>query len=138
MLTITIDRASIGASPLTITDNGSGVFTLMPGFSIGGVTPRNVYAESRWQDGAVLTSTSRDLSSIDMTLRINGGSLAGVAFSTNDLSAALGQFSYTVTVNESGVISTYECMPATWRRLFDRDEMRSGRDLVVVSIPRQP
>ena len=110
----------------------------MPGFNAGASVPVNVIAESRWQDGGVLTSSRRDVTSLDMTLRINGGGLWNVNAYTAELAAALDQFSYTVSVNESGYLWTYSAMPATWRRLYDRDELRRGRDLVVVSIPRQP
>lgn len=138
MISLSIDRSSLGITALTISDDGTGTFTLMPGFSAGASVPINVVAESRWQDGGVLTSSRRDLTSLDMTLRINGGGVWSVNAATAELATALDQFSYTVTVNEGGYAWTYQAMPATWRRLYVRDELRRGRDLVTVSIPRQP
>ena len=140
MIRIQIGRDSLGDLPLLITDT-SGVtdaYSLMPGYSAGESTPVNTVAKSRWMPGGVLTSTKRDMTELSFIMRVNGGSLEAMQFSIATFAEAVDQFDYTVTVTEGATITVYQCLPATWRRAFDKNLMRLGRDLLQVTIPRQP
>lgn len=138
MISIAIDRASLSLPDLVIEDSGTGTYVLMPGFSIGGQTPDNDYAESRWLPGAIVTGTRMTLTAVDGIVRVAGTDPADMQDAIDALAEALAQFSYTIDVTEGARTTTYSCCPASARRLFNRNEMRAGRDLVAVTIPRQP
>lgn len=140
MISISIRRDSLGALPLLITDasKSSDMYSLMPGYAAGESTPVNTIAKSRWMSGGVLTATKRDMTAIQFTMRVNGSSLETTQAAIATFAQAVNQFDYTVNVSEGSTITTYQCLPATWKRMFDRNLMRSGRDYVTVSIPRQP
>lgn len=138
MLTISIDRASLGLLPLTISDDGTGTYTLMPGFDAGTSTPENSIAESRWLDGGVLVASRRNVTQVSMLVRVDGPTANALQSNIAALAQALDQFDYSVRIVEGSTTTTLTCMPATWRRVYNADEMRRGRDLVVVTIPRQP
>lgn len=137
MIQVSISRTSLGLPPLVMEDSGTGTYTIMPGFSTGPSDADNVIAESRWQNGGVLTSTRRNITQLVMNVRVIAAGV-GMVSAVNTLAAAVEQFGYTVTVVEGGVSSTYTCLPANWRRLFDERAMLSGRDYVALVIPRQP
>lgn len=138
MITLRIYRDSLGLLPLVIADDGTGTYTLMPGYSEGTLVRDNTYAESRWYDGALLTSSRKAITSLEMTVRVNSTSLALLRAAIDELAEALDQFDYLVTVTETGLVTYYTAMPATWSRRFDRDNMRYYDDLLTISIPRQP
>ncbi len=138
MLTITIDRTSLGLLPLTINDTTGSTYTLMPGFDVGIASVENTIVESQRRDGGTLTSSRRKVTAISGEIRVDGGNPDGLKLAIATLAEALGQFSYTVTVAEGTNPTTYTCMPADWKRTFDQVEMRINRDLVTVTIPRQP
>jgi hypothetical protein len=138
VIRLTIGRASIGLTPLVIDDDGTGVYNLMRDFNPGGVEVDNVYAEARWQDGGLLTSSRRTIAEIGGTIRVNAGSLPATVSAIDDLADALNQFGFPVTLEQETVVTEFTCMPATWQRAFDPVQMRHGADYVNVSIPRQP
>lgn len=138
MLSITIERTSLGLLPLSISDDGTGTYTLMPGFDAGVSTPENSLAESRWLDGAALVASRRVVTQVSMIVRVDGPTANALQANIAMLAQALDQFDYNVRILEGSTVTTYACMPATWRRVYDADEMRRGRDLVVITIPRQP
>lgn len=138
MIAIAIDRTSLTLADLAISDDGTGDWSVMPGYAEGSLSADNTFAESRWLDGAFLLSTREEMTSLDFTLKANTTSLATFLTNLAVLKTALAQFDYTVDVTEGAATRTFTCWPATWRRMFNSTAMLNGRDYVTVSIPRQP
>lgn len=138
MISITIDRSVLGLLPLSITDTGADSYSLMPGFSLGGWTPDNTYAESRWIDGAAMTSSRLTMSAMELNLRVEGVSLTDLQANVDALATAVGQFTYTVTVTEGTTVTDYDCCSGSVRRAYNQTAMLNLADYVQVQIPRQP
>jgi hypothetical protein len=139
MISVSISRASLGLTPLAIGDTSAGsVYTLMRDFNTGKVEADNTYAESRWQDGALLTSSRRKITEIAMLVRVTAGSVPGTVAAIAALADAIDQFDYEVTVQQQTYVNVYRCSPASWERVFDATQMRNGADLLHITIPRQP
>lgn len=138
MITVSIDRTSLSLTALSITDTGADAYSIMPGVQIGGGERDNVYAESRWIDGAAVTSSRATLTTIDLNVRVEGSSLADLQTKIAALAAALAQFTYTVTVTEGATATTYDCCPGSWRRQYNQTAMMNLADYLTVTIPRQP
>jgi hypothetical protein len=139
MLTLTIDRASIGLLPLTISDTGTGTYVLSA-FTPGAKARDNTIATSRWLDGGQLVSTRVDILTMDMVVRINAASVSALKTAADALDAALGQFDYTITETIAGALTptVYTCMPASTSWPYDPVAFRAGTSLFTASIPRQP
>ena len=138
MITVTISRSSIGLTPLVISDTPPGVYTLLRDFNVGKSEADNTVAESRWQDGGLLTSTRRNITEIEMLVRVSAGSVAGTVAALDALADALDQFDYQVTVQQGTSSKTYRCMPANWERSFDPVQMKNNADIIRITMPRQP
>ncbi len=140
MVTITINRFSLGLSNLVINDSGSSAdtYSLMRDFSDGDIKRENTIAKSRWRDGGTLTSSRKDMSELRFTVRVSAGSVASTLTAIRTLREALDQWGYEVYVDEGGVRTTYTCLPADTKRSHDPNLMRRGMDYVEVTIPRQP
>lgn len=139
MITLTIDRSSLGLLPLTINDTGTGTYVLQA-LNPGTRVRDNAVATSRWLDGGQLVSSRVDLVTLDLVVRINAASVPAVLTAADDLDAALGQFGYTITQAVSGAITTttYTCMPASTSFAYDPVQLRANTSVFSASIPRQP
>ncbi len=141
MLTLSIDRSELGLLPLSIVDTlatGTAGIALMS-FNAGQSQADNAIAMSRWLDGGSLVSRTRGIVTLEATFRVEGSSLANLVTRIDELTAALDQFSYTITETPLGgspVVHT--CMPANFGRAYSADLMRHSIDLLNCSIPRQP
>jgi hypothetical protein len=142
VISLSIDRSSIGLLPLTIgTTRTTGAYMLMAGgWNPGTIERDNTYARSRWLSGASLVSTRDELTSLDLGVRIWGSSLSNMRQMVDDLGAALGQFSYQITETWSGNLTprVYDCCPASYAVEADPDQWRQYTTIVTASIPRQP
>ena len=141
MIALVIDRAELGLLPISIPDAlatgipGIVLMTWQPGHS----QADNVIATSRWMDGGSLVSTRRDVITLEASFRVEGTSLANLTARIDELTAALDQFSYTVTMTPTaGTPVVFQCMPASFGRVWNADFMRANMDVVTASIPRQP
>ena len=139
MITLTIDRSSLGLLPLTINDSGTGTYVLTS-FTPGAKGRDNSYAASRWLDGARLVSSRTELLTMDMVVRINAATVPLLTDAAVVLDAALDQFGYTITEAISGALTTtaYTCLPASTSFPYDPVQFRRGTGLFSASIPRQP
>ena len=141
MLTLSIDRSTLGLLPLSIVDNlspgtpGIAIMSWNPGQSVAD----NSIATSRWIDGGALTSRRRDIISMDAVFRVEGSSLANLVTRCDELTAALDQWGYTITETPlGGSPLAYTCMPANFGRAYNSELMRHSIDLVNASVPRMP
>jgi hypothetical protein len=139
VITLTIDRSSLGLLPLTINDSGTGTYVLTS-FMPGAKSRDNSYAQSRWLDGGRLVSTRTEIVTMDMVVRINSTTVPLLLDAATVLETALDQFGYTITEAVSGAVSTttYTCMPASTSFPYDPVQFRRFTGLFTASIPRQP
>lgn len=139
MITLTIDRSSLGLLPLTINDTGTGTYVLSA-FTPGAKARDNAIAASRWLDGGQLVSSRVDILTMDLVVRINASSVAALTAAADVLDEALGQYGYTITQTIAGALTatTYTCMPASTSFPYDPVAFRAGTSLFTASIPRQP
>lgn len=139
MISLSVSRASLGLTPLTLADTG------ITGNVIVAWNPnlpeREVsWSRSRWLSGASQTSSRDDVVGADLTFQIWGAS-AGAIWTTAGLwDAALAQFTYTVTETRSGSLSpiVYDCAPTSLRVASDPVTIRAGFVVASCTIPRQP
>lgn len=113
---VSIQRSSIGLSPLVIATDGSAPYSITEG-GLGrpAVTARTTYAgESNYVHGQTPVAVVRENSSLPLTVLIQGDSGAEVAQAAADLDEALWQFAYEVTVTEGTVTTTWLCSPASY------------------------
>jgi hypothetical protein len=138
-LTISRDDVSPPSLPLTINDSGSGTYVLVS-FEPGSRARNNAIARSRWIDGGQLVSSTTDVLTMDLVVRINAASTAALKDAADALDAALSQFGYTITEQITGAITStvYTCMPANTSFPYDPVQFRAGTALFTASIPRQP
>lgn len=139
MISVTVSRAELGLTDLVIGDTYPGA----NGYSVASYTPgaieqQNVYAKSRWVNGAVLTSTRRDISTIDLSIRVKGSSLSDMAVKVQDLEVAFSQFGYLTTFWLGMATVQYTCMPANYQIAPTSVEYRHFTTLFTAQIPRQP
>ena len=140
MISLTIAGANGTA---TIPDTGSTGYVLVA-LSPGTRQRENTYAESRWQDGASLTSSRTDLLSMSAVVRVIGTSVANVMTQVDTLGSIVDAFGYTVTASYTGEgtaiggSAVYTAMPASYSVEYDPDLMRNNQTLVSLSIPVQP
>lgn len=114
--TVTIDRSSLSLSDLVIDSEGFGTYLLdVDGLGRVGRTPRITYAAvSPYVNGQLPVAAVWDESTLSITVRIQSDSSADLDTAVAALEAALGQFSYTVTLDVNGVTKTYPATFATW------------------------
>lgn len=140
-LTISRDGLDVPALPLSIgTSRTPGSYQLAAnGWNPGRVQRDNAIAQSRWLSGGKLISTRNEIITLDLTVRIWGTSVANMRTMVDDLGNALGQFSYTITEQISGALTTnvYTCMPASWAIESDPNQWRQYTTLFTASIPRE-
>ena len=141
MITLTISRDNLDVPllPLTINASGSGTYVLMD-MSPGARAKDNVFARSRWLDGAALVSTRQDLLSLDLVIRINATGMAGVKAAAAVLDDAFDQWSYTITETVTGLLTStvYTCSPANTAFAYDPVQFRANTGLYTASVLRQP
>ena len=141
MITLSIDRASLGLLPLSVgTARTAGSYQLTAnGWNPGRVQRDNAIATSRWLSGGRLVSTRNEIISLELTVRVWASSVANMRTMVDDLGNALGQFSYTVTETVTGALTTnvYTCMPASWSVESDPNQWRQFTTLFTASIPRE-
>lgn len=139
MIALSIARSSLGLTPLSIADDGTGTYVLMS-FTPGQRQRDNAIAASRWIDGGQLVSSKTDILTLDMVVKIQAATVPLLQQYADDLDAALNQFSYTITQTITGQLTstTYTCMPASTSFPFDAVSFRAGLGYFTASIPRQP
>lgn len=99
----------------------------------------NVYARSRWVDGAYLTSTRTELNSITVAMQVWGSSLSDLQTKINTLGSVVNAWGYTVTAAYTGGGSTvYTAMPASYDVAYEPSMLRTNMAVVTLNIPVQP
>jgi hypothetical protein len=139
MITLSVSNGT--ATPLSIADTGTTGYVLTrDGWNNGGVENRNTYAESRWVDGASLTSSKQAVVSMNLAVRAWGTSISDLSVKVDAIGAALSQFSYTITESFAGGGSAvHTCMPASDINMsYDPDLLQHNVAIVTAVIPRQP
>lgn len=138
---VSIDRTSLGLSPLLVSDDGTGTFSLTDvGLGRPETMPRITYAgTSPWLHGSTPVSAVRDNSTLPMQLLVQAASTSALDAAMADLDAALWQFEYLTTTAHDGKV--WRCWPAAWNvdggnTIYAR---RSGfLEVVNITIPVYP
>lgn len=138
MISLTIDRTSLGLLPYTITDTGTSGPVLVA-FQPGAIQRENAIATSRWIDGGALVSTRTEMTALSLTVRLWSTSYAQLRTDADTLGDALGQYSYTITETPTtGAARVYTCMPASWQMEMNPADLQKFTALFTASVPRQP
>lgn len=138
MLTITVDRTSLSLTALVAADSGATAAEVVA-WDPGQVQPSNTYARSRWISGAALTSSTDDLITATLVVRVQGSSVDNVVSIAEAWSTALRQFAFTVTETIGTTAYVYDCCPAAVGIPRDPDLLNGGYFMTVTAqIPRQP
>lgn len=122
---------------VTATDTGQSGYVLMS-IDPGVVSRDNTYAESRWLDGAALTSSRTGLRTVSASLQVWGTTIADAQTKVATLGSVVDAFSYTVTAVYAGGSAVYTAMPASYSVSWDRDFLRNNMAVMTLSIPVQP
>ena len=134
MISLTIVHSG---GTVTIPDTGSSGYVLVA-LSPGAKQRENSYAESRWIDGAALTSSRTTLVSMSATVRVIGTTTGHVFQQIDSLGSAVNEWEYTVTATYTGGSAVYYAMPASYSVDYDPNLLRNRQALMTLSIPVAP
>jgi hypothetical protein len=138
MSILSINRSSLSQGDLDITADGSGRYELVS-FTPGRVDRDNVYAESRWLDGAQMVSSRKRLATMNLVVRVHGDDAEDALDGADELTAALAdQLRYTITEETGTALREYACLSATVDTGRDPVLLEAGIVVVTAIIPRQP
>jgi hypothetical protein len=139
VISLSIDRSSIGLLPLTVADTGT------TGAVIVAWQPKskdrdNTVARSRWLSGGSLVSTRDEIVGMTLAVQLWATTPALLDQAVDTWDAALGQFAYQITETTTGALTpkVYDCQPASWSVDNDPVMIRAGLVILTASIPRQP
>jgi hypothetical protein len=135
MITLTFAGAN---GTITAQPQGTSGYVVLS-FAPNVVARDNTYAQSRWVDGAYLTSSRTDLLALSTTIRVHGTTVADMINKVAALGSAVDAFGYTVTAAYNGGGSTvYTAMPASYAVEYDPNSLRNLQVPVALTIPVQP
>ena len=140
---VSIDRTALSLSPLTISDDGTGTYSLtVGGLSRPVVTPRETKApESRYFAGSELLAVTREQTSMHLEVLIQAASSSALDAAITALDNALWQFAYDVTVTVDGVAKVWHCTPAALGAssgLFESSHVADHFAVFALDIPCKP
>lgn len=110
---VSIDRTSLGLSPLVISGDGSGTYSLTAaGLGRPLVTARYTYADASADvEGQVLLQAVRDTSALPLEVLVQANTYAALQDALDALADAVWQFTYTTTTTVAGVSRSWRCQP---------------------------
>lgn len=122
ILSLSLDRTSLSLSPLLIYPNrAQGPFWISGAAGDEVDEPDFVYRynyapDSAYVAGKVLLAAVLDQATLPAVVRVLGTSATDLATKKAELRAALGQFSYSITLSLNGVASTFsaDCSTPAW------------------------
>lgn len=126
------------ATPISIADAYTGAGYVLGAYSGGRVENENALAESRWLDGASLTSTRKRMATVDVSIQAWGTSYADMMSKVAALGTVLDAPSYTVSRIDANGTATQNAMPATYEVVYNYLTMRQNMAVINASIPVQP
>jgi hypothetical protein len=141
ILSLTISRASLSLADLVITNDPTQPFHLPEdGLEEPDVTYRLAYMpDSRDVHGKELVAAALEHSAIPATIYAKAADSATLATLKAELRAALGQFSYDVTLNLDGATATYSADPCGPRwGAVDSGMVKARMAKASVTIPVYP
>ena len=143
MIALTLTRAELTLADLVIdSDPFSGAFHIPEeGVDWPRWTRRRIVAPtSGIVDGVTVLSDATDLGAMPATIYVKGASMAALATARAELEAAVGQFSYTLKLEVSGVeIGAWAALSDTvdWGEI-DTGMVRAFTSRATVTFPLQP
>lgn len=139
-LTIAIDRTSLALSPLVFSaaDDGT-TWGILPGFVLPGRVARTRYAPSNFQHGDVATGSTWQHARLSWDAIPDVATAAALQTAEDELYAAVGQFSYDVTVTKNGVVSVWACDTGSAEPApLDLMELDHNEPVYSITIPCYP
>lgn len=138
-ISVSIDRTELGTTALSLS-SATGYEITADGYSEGDVTANNVYASSRWVDGAAVTASKLEVANIQMRVKVTGTSATDLMTRIDAIRNALTQFSFSMTVSVNGASRVYACMAASSfsTEPFNPAMIRNNIAYVSAVVPRQP
>ena len=140
MLSVSIDRTSLGAGALSIPDFPvAGLWIPEDGLTRPGKTWNRQTASSPFTHGSVTTRATLEQSSINLSVYAQGASTAALVALQDTLEAAVSQFAYTVTITVDGSAKAYTCDPGdvSWGDLL-APQARAFLSRATLTIPCHP
>jgi hypothetical protein len=140
MLSVTVDRTSLGAAALSIPDfPTAGLWIPEDGLSRPGKTWTKQTATSPFTHGTVTTRAKLEQATINLSVYAQGVSTAAVVALQDEVEAAFAQFAYTVTITLDGSAKSYVCDPAdlSWGDLLS-PEAKAFMARATLTIPCHP
>ena len=114
-LSISIDRTSLGLGPLVFSGNDdANVWGILPGYQQPGLEPETRVATSPFTHGEVATRFKWRQAMHQFDAFPSVASAAAMTTAENEVRAALGRLSYTVTVNNNGQVTTWDAQPGSF------------------------
>lgn len=138
---VTIDRSSLSEADLTIADSGTYCLT-EKGLGRPGITWRKATApDSADVHGSEYFAAVKEQTSLPLEVAILADSSAELEAAIDELTDALSQFTYTVTVTVGGVSKVWDAGPADWSAASGLVEFSKANrffDVLKVTIPIYP
>lgn len=139
--TATIDRAGLALPDLVVRGKGDGPYTLRAGFQIPAGVWRRTFATAPYVHGRLLTGAVLEQAEIPMPVRAQAATPQQLHQLVVDLVEAISQFTYTLTLDLDGVVTTWSCEPADYAPggdVYYRAHTSDYRQHVQLTVPVYP
>lgn len=142
MITLTVDRTSLGLADMVIDSDGFGAYCITPlGYTEPETTPRTTTARSSFVHGDLAVQSVLDTTDMVLEVMVQGTTSAQLETRTDALRQALcQQLDYTITRTLDGVVRTYSASPATMVRTAPvrKGDVYAHVATYTISIPAYP
>lgn len=139
MISLSIDRASLSLAPLVITGDAAQPMWLDPSVNRPTFEYRRNYAPpSSWMAGQTLLSAVLDASTVPAVVYLRAATSAALATLEDELTTALGQWSYGLTLTVDGVARAFEAEITAPSFTLDSGLVEAHMSRAAVVIPVNP
>lgn len=109
----TISRDGLSLPDL-VADGRSGTYSVRSGFALPAGVWRRSYATSPYVHGRLLTGAVLEQTEIPLPIRVDANTAAVLAQRVKALINAISQFTYTLTLDLDGEVTSWTCEPADY------------------------
>lgn len=139
-LTVSIDRTDLSLSPLVFSAVEDGTtWGILPGYQMPGLVPQVRTATSNFVHGEVATGWTWTQARITFDAAPDVESAAALLAAVDEVRAALGRLSYSVTTTWNGAAQTWTAMPGACQpSTIDAPELDANQPVYSITIPVYP
>ena len=139
-LTVSVDRTDLSLSPLVFSASDDGTpWGILPGYQMPGLVPQVRTAASDFTHGEVATSWKWTQARIAFDAFPDAASGAALLAAVDEVRAALGRLSYSVTTTWNGSALTWAAMPGACEPSgVDAPELDANQPVYSITIPVYP